>query len=92
MPIPKKLDLNECELSIRNPNGTDSADLNQNSANCSPMYFDGVSFLVPFEKNQTHFAVTKLNSVHNDLFFYQPNNYDEICGAIIATSRCLDDQ
>ena len=62
--------------SSRNPNGTDSAELNQNSNNGSFAYFDKLTFQAQIEKKQTPFTVTKLNTVHAGVFTYQPNNYD----------------
>ena len=52
MPLPKKLDPNESINIIRNVNGTDSAELNQNCYNGSFTHFDRMSFQVQIEKKQ----------------------------------------
>ena len=75
MPTPKKLYPNDCKKTIRNPNGTDSAEMNQNSHNGSLIYFDRLSFYVQMEKKQNPFSVIKLNTKHADVFTYQTINY-----------------
>ena len=57
MPLPKELDLNEYSNVFRNPNGTNSAELNQNFYHVSFTFFDRLSFQVQIKNEQTPFTV-----------------------------------
>ena len=76
LPLPKDLDPNECKHCVQEPNGTDIAELNQNSYNGSSTNFDRLSFQIQVEKIQTPFTVTKLNTIQNGAFSYQPSKYN----------------
>ena len=72
LPQPKELEPNDRKNNNRNLNGTDSGNLNQYfycgfSTDC-----DTLSFQVQIERTQTLFTVTKLNTVHINVFIYQP--------------------
>ena len=77
---------------IRNHNGTDSAELNQYACNGSFSYFDRLSFQLQIEKKQTPFTVTNLNTAHTGVFTYQPDECDWITGTANLKSRCKDDR
>ena len=66
--------------------------MNQYFYNGSFICFDRLSFQVQNEKNQTPFTLNKLNTVHNGVFTYQPNNCDSIMNTAKAKSKCKDDQ
>ena len=89
-PLPKELDTNDCKTTIRNVNGTDSADLNQFCYNGSFSYFDRLCFDVQTGKKQTPFIVFNLNALHTGVFTYQPNNDDWINGPGSSQSSCSD--
>ena len=57
MSLPKKLDSNECKNTIRNLNGTDSAELNEFFFIGYFNYFDRLSFQVQVEKKQMPFIL-----------------------------------
>ena len=63
MPCPDELYHIECKKTIRNLNGTDSAELSQYSYNGSFTDYDRRSFQFQNGKKKTPFTVTKMNTV-----------------------------
>ena len=89
MPLPEELDPNEYKNVIRNLNGTDSLELNQYSSNGSVTYFDSLIFQAQFEKKQTEFTLTMLNTVYTGVFTsYIFKTDDGINGSDNSNSRC----
>ena len=92
MPCPNELDHIEGKKTIRNLNGTDSAELSQYTYKGSFTYFDRMRFQVQTEKKKTPFTVTEMNFVGTGVFTYQPNNYDWITSTENSKSSCEGDQ
>ena len=66
----KNWTLMNVKKTIRNLNGTDSAELNQFCKNASLTFFGRLSFQVQIEKKHMPFTVSKLNTVHTGVFTY----------------------
>ena len=76
MPLHKNLNPNELKSVIRNINETYNLKLNQYFYFGSFTGIDRVSSQAQLGKKQTHFTLTKLNTVQTGLFIYQSNIYD----------------